>query len=41
VIYYSRKYQSHIVFEDKLDGIYLLKIELDTKIILKKLIITN
>ena len=41
IIYYSETYQSQIVFKDKLDGIYILKIELDTKVIVEKFVIKN
>jgi hypothetical protein len=40
-IYYSESYQSKIVFEDKLDGIYILQVELDTKMIVEKFVVIN
>jgi hypothetical protein len=41
IVYYSEKYQDHIVFENNLEGIYYLQMELDTQIILKKFVIIN
>jgi hypothetical protein len=41
LIYYSETYQPHIVFEEKLNGIYILQIELNTKIIVKKFVVNN
>jgi hypothetical protein len=41
LIYYSETYQPHIVFEEKLNGIHILQIELDSKIIVEKFVIIN
>jgi hypothetical protein len=41
LIYYSETYQSKIVFEDKLDGIYILQLQLDTKVVTEKFVIKN
>jgi len=41
IIYYSETYQPQIVFKDKLDGIYILKIESETNVIVEKFVIKN
>jgi hypothetical protein len=41
IIYYSEGYQSKIVFEDEIQGIYILQVELYTKTIIKKIVIKN
>jgi hypothetical protein len=41
MIYYSEMYQSHIVFEDKLDGVYFLQLKLDTKTIAKRFVVIH
>jgi len=41
MVYYSEIYQSKIVFENKLNGIYFLHVNLVSKNIVKKFLITN
>ncbi len=41
LIYYSEAYQSQIVFEDRLNGIYILQLQLENKLVTEKFVIKN
>ena len=38
IIYYSDKYQSYIEFENEVEGIYILKLQLKTKSLFEKFV---